>query len=375
MSVLIIGDKRSKGIDLLRYYLIKLEIPDIHQIETVEDVIEGKISKKEEEINVIIYDVQLTSDTILKVYKNLHQLSKKTDIPIVLSVNKGEINQFENIFEMGIFDFIEKPYQYIHVKGRILSAIKYRKEATLRQIQDNYSKMDLDFAITVQKKALTPSLQMDGIQYDGLYIPSDTLGGDMYSWYKINDHLSAVLLYDVMGHGLASSLVTMSIQSLIKGIITRLIDPILVITELNRHLYELFYDESEMDGFLLTAIYILIDTKTGTIHYVNASHPTGYLIGKSEETVTLSANTPILGLFPKIKVVKKTIKLAKWSRIVLYTDGISTLEENKNFDASRFYPYLKYGNTKFLRKLTEDYELNSKQYQDDITVVSITINL
>ncbi len=57
--------------------------------------------------------------------------------------------------------------------------------------------------------------------------------------------------------------------------------------------------------FLMTAIYILIDTKNGTLHYVNAAHPSGFLYGKYGETVFLPANTPILGLFPTIQINKK----------------------------------------------------------------------
>lgn len=101
----------------------------------------------------------------------------------------------------------------------------------------------------------------------------------MYCWFKINDHLTAVLLYDAMGHGIAASLVTMSIRSLLKGIITKLIDPVMVIRELNRQIYELFSDE-DMDRFLMTAIYILIDTKNGTLHYVNVKPSFWFFIWK-----------------------------------------------------------------------------------------------
>ena len=63
-----------------------------------------------------------------------------------------------------------------------------------------------------------------------------------------------------------------SIQSLLKGIITRLIDPVSVIKELNRHVFQLFHNEMEMDRYLLAAVYVLIDTKKGTIQYVNTAH-------------------------------------------------------------------------------------------------------
>lgn len=92
-----------------------------------------------------------------------------------------------------------------------------------------------------KKNALSPPLNLEYIQIDGLYVTSNTLGGDMYCWFKINEHLTAILLYDAMGHGIAASLVTMSVRSLLKGMITNLIDPVTVIRELNRQIYELFF--------------------------------------------------------------------------------------------------------------------------------------
>ena len=156
--------------------------------------------------------------------------------------------------------------------------------------------------------------------------------------------------------------------------ITRLIDPVFVINELNRHIYDLFADE-DLERFLVTAIYILIDTKNNTLHYVNASHPSGILFGKYGETVMLPANSPILGLFPTIQVNKKTIKLTGWNRIILYTDGLLTINEHQTVDVNQFHPYADYNNAHALQKFAEKNKLVENFYDDDITVVSITLTL
>lgn len=72
------------------------------------------------------------------------------------------------------------------------------------------------FVAKIPKECTISPLNLEHIQVDGLYVTSNTLGGDMYCWFKINEHLTAILLYDAMGHGIAASLVTMSIGILIK---------------------------------------------------------------------------------------------------------------------------------------------------------------
>jgi sigma-B regulation protein RsbU (phosphoserine phosphatase) len=61
--------------------------------------------------------------------------------------------------------------------------------------------------------------------------PSEQLSGDMYCYYQIDQDSYGVFILDVMGHGVSSSLVSMSIRSLLYRLITMLTDPILVINE------------------------------------------------------------------------------------------------------------------------------------------------
>lgn len=373
MSVLIIGHVSN---DVLRTkkYFNRIGIMNVHSFSTVDMVIDYISDNLKEDIDLVIFDVKLSLSNCEEICQQIDLLNNWIQVPILLSSTYEKTIIIDRVFEAGIFDFILKPFDFTQFKARVHVALKYRREAKLRMQQESSWLKDLAIAKKVQKSAFTPSLRLEHIEFDGVYVTSNTLGGDMYCWFKINDDLTAVLLYDVMGHGIAASLVTMSIRSLLRGLITRLIDPVCVIDELNRRIYELFTDE-DIDRFLVTAIYILIDTKNGTLHYVNASHPAGLLFGKYGETVSLPPNTPILGLFPTIQISKKTVQLSGWHRIILYTDGMLSLTENQEIDISYFHSYASQDNAYALQKFSQKYDLHKNNFTDDITVVSITITL
>ncbi|MEC1179752.1 SpoIIE family protein phosphatase [Metasolibacillus meyeri] len=373
MAVLIIG---SVSNDILRIqkYFKRIELMNIHSFTTVETAIQFDNLFLKEDIQLIVYDAKLNLTNCEAHCQNIESLKKWSDAPILLSTSYEKPIILDRLFEVGIFDIILKPFDFTHFKTRVHVALKYQIETKLRkQHQDKLAK-DLAIAKNVQKSALTPALTLPHIELDGLYVTSHTLGGDMYCWFELDEDLTAVILFDVMGHGVAASLITMSIRSLLKGIITRLIDPVSVMKELNSQIYELFSTD-DLDSFLVTAIYMVIDKKNRTLQYVNASHPAGVLFGKYGETVTLTANSPILGLFPAIQVKAKRVRLTGWHRIILYTDGLLTLQDDQEIDLNFFHSYASQNNSYALQKFSQQYELTDQPLEDDVTVVSITITL
>ena len=373
MSVVIIGEV-SNDLKRLQLYFKQMKMTEIHSFPSAESVIKYIPDTLKNTVELVVLDVKMTLKNCEEICQKIELLTHWIDVPILLSTTYEKAETIDRVFEAGIFDFILKPFDFMRFKSRIVVALKYYKESNMRKLQEVQMQNDLTFAKKVQKNALPTRLKSERVECDGLYFTSNSLSGDMYCWYRINDHLTAVLIYDVMGHGIAASLVTMSIRSLTKGLITRLIDPVYVIKELNRQIREMFTDH-DMDSFLVTAIYLLIDTKNKTVDYVNAAHPVGIHIGKYNHTMVLSANTSILGLFSNIKVNKKRIHLADWSRIILYTDGLLSVQKNGILDLDFFHSYASQHNTYTLEKFAEKYNLLENTYKDDIAIVSITITL
>ncbi len=80
------------------------------------------------------------------------------------------------------------------------------------------SNMDLEMASLVQRKFLPkPNRHFRGWEISVCYSPQSKVSGDFYDYYSYNDTLNGLSLFDVSGHGLSASLVTM----LSKNIISR----------------------------------------------------------------------------------------------------------------------------------------------------------
>lgn len=81
------------------------------------------------------------------------------------------------------------------------------------------------------------------------YLPSFNLAGDMYYWHKIDEDKYAIILLDMMGHGISASLVCMFISSVLRESVKQLVQPDLVIKELNRYMTLL---KNEKEGLPFT---------------------------------------------------------------------------------------------------------------------------
>lgn len=317
------------------------------------------------DLQLIIWHEKTMTDDAYEQCKQIHQLQ----VPILYFTS-----QFQPAIQPllpYVFDFFIEPYKDPYIVAKIKSAERYYENIQQLEQQARFLEKDLLVAKNVQKSALTPSLHKRSIQLDGFYVTSNVLGGDMYCWFEVSPHQTAIILYDVMGHGVASSLVTMSIRSLLRGMMTRLADPNLVVQELNRHINELYKDEY-MDSYLVTAIYLLIDTEKNTLQYVNAGHPEGYLFQRDGTVVTLHANAPILGLLPSLKFSKTELCLQEHQRIILYTDGLQ--QEDESIEPHQFIPYSAGGNAEDLQQFVAKKQLENVQQLDDISLVFITVS-
>ena len=346
-----------------------MEIDKVLHYETVTAAKLQLTEFKKAKVDAVLFDVDCTHDNREKVYGDIATLQQWIQVPIMLVTSYDTRETIEGAFFAGIFDFMLKPVDFSYFKARIHIAIKYNYESRRRKIQEYNLQQDLMIAKNVQKNALTPSLQLGGLQVDGFNRMSHTLGGDMYCWSQVSEQAVLTVLYDVMGHGVASALVSMSIRSILREIMARSSSPVRVMQELNRHVYELFEAE-QLDGFLVTAIFVFVDRASGVVEYVNAAHPTGFVFGE-DDTYALAANTPILGLMPKIDVQKQKLAIDGQARIVLYTDGLQ--QDNQSINSERFLPYLAKDNQTDLQQFVQDNQLVERPIKDDISLVFMTI--
>lgn len=256
-------------------------------------------------------------------------------------------------------------------------------DITERKIAEQKFQDDLLLAKELQKGALSKPIKESNIHIEGIYTPSYHLGGDMYIWYKIDDDRYGIILIDVMGHGIASALVSMSVRALVRRIVMKHQEPDRVLQELNQHMYSFFRDEhtSYTKKYYLTCVYVLVNIKERVIKYASAGHPPSFLIDSNGRSEELNKGTVPLGLLPDIEVEIGTHDYdLNNTKIILYTDGVI---ENKAFSTSENINYLK--EVMMCHAYLEGVELlqyamnkildrqRVSSFEDDVAMVCITI--
>jgi len=251
--------------------------------------------------------------------------------------------------------------------GELKGAVVSHTNITERKILELAHEKELELAKMLQQSVLIPPLKTEKMEVEGVYLPSRELSGDMYAWYRINENQYGIILLDIMGHGVSASLISMSIRSLLEGIIKRAVTPADVYQELNKHFQRLFGGKMKF----CTGIYLLVDTVEKTIQYVNAGSPNGLIIG--EETIeVLKEKTVPIGLKFNPMIRCGTVNYTGGERILLYTDGLA---DSLRLTLSQCEEYLKREGKKgidmlgpFIKNLLTD-----SDQMDDITAVLVRI--
>lgn len=217
--------------------------------------------------------------------------------------------------ESRVFASLDERNGKVTVNGVVL-------DITHKKMVEKNNQIDLDLAREVQKSVLSRPIYTPAFSIDARYIPSKNLGGDMYAWYRIDEHRYGILIMDVMGQGVSSALICMSTRSLLRGIIQANLSPEEVIKELNNHMNKLFREAQTSANFYYTAIYLIVDLKNSVIEYINAGHPSGLLMNENGEVTELKSSCLPIGLIPELNAEKQTINFKGPVRLLLYTDGL-----------------------------------------------------
>lgn len=253
------------------------------------------------------------------------------DLPIIFVTAMGDSNKMAEAMDAGALDYVMKPINTVELLARIRSVLRIKYEKDLRKERDQRIQYELDLAKHVQRSMLSAPLQEEDVTISAVYKPTFELAGDFYAWYPISQNRYGVILLDMMGHGISSSLVGMYIYSALKDTITGVSDPEAVMKELNDRMNQLHTLDSLLN-YYFTAIYFVLDTKKQQIEYVNAGHPAGIAIVDGEVKL-LSEGSCALGFFDEVEVTKGVISYQEEARILLYTDGLSEWLEEEHDDA------------------------------------------
>lgn len=272
-------------------------------------------------VDLILMDMMMPKMDGIEACRHIQQDEALKDIPIIIVTAVGDSNKLAEALEAGAIDYVMKPVNKVELVARIRVALRLKYEKDWHKEYEARLRSELELAKQVQTSVLSPPLQKEHLEIQAAYYPSSELAGDLYAWHRIDENRYGVVLLDMMGHGISSSLVCMFISSVMQDTITRFVSPEFVIAELNRYMNQLNRKKTSVN-YYFTAIYLLIDTKQKRVEYVNAGHPPGLLFEQGNTPILLDSGSCAVGFFDQMDIVKSSFTYDEPIRIALYTDGL-----------------------------------------------------
>ena len=146
------------------------------------------------------------------------------------------------------------------------------------------------------------------------------VGGDFHDFIRINQDQIALVVGDVVGHGVRASLLMAKIMGYLRSETANRSRPMEMVRAINRTLIDL----GEKVGHVLscTMLYAVIDAPTGTGFFVNAGHCRPFICDRERCSVLhLEPRNLMLGV-DEFQPQEACHTFMPGERLVIYTDGI-----------------------------------------------------
>lgn len=150
----------------------------------------------------------------------------------------------------------------------------------------------------------------------GCNYPCLAVGGDYFDVFPLSNNRTAFLIADVSGKGLGAALLTTMLQGALSAM-TLGTDPARVFTHVNRFLC----DHAEVGRYATMFFGILDDD--GHLEFINAGHPSPFLLRRGVAEEPFSEGSFPVGLVPEAEYATARLKLEPGDTLVLFSDGVT----------------------------------------------------
>ena len=196
---------------------------------------------------------------------------------------------------------------------------------------------DLDMARKIQRSLLPEEAPgIHGFDIAGWNKPADATGGDFYDYLGLGEGRLGIVLADVSGHGLGSSLLACECRALVRAIASMTSDLKIIITRAN----EILYGDLKAERFV-TLFLGDLDLTAAQITYVSAGHaPLLYCPQRGGTCRRMDPTTLPLGIQSSVDgTPTRPLTMGTGDILMLVTDGFDEWAnaEDEQFGTERIF--------------------------------------
>ncbi|MBA4411344.1 MAG: SpoIIE family protein phosphatase [Bacteroidota bacterium] len=162
------------------------------------------------------------------------------------------------------------------------------------------------------------------IDLSAILKPAETIGGDLYDYFFIDEYHLLIVIGDVSGKGISAS-IFMAIASTLIKTNANILSAKDIVSHVNKEL-----SERNSNQYFVTLFIGILDVRSGTLDYCNAAHNYPYILHIDGVVQTLSKSHGLpLGIYKNKTYGSSSIELKYGDVLLLYTDGvINSMDSN-----------------------------------------------
>lgn len=333
IKVLLIDDQPIIGETVKRMLATE---PDI-QLEFLSDPTQALKRAGEYQPTVILQDLVMPEVDGLTLVRFLRANPRTRDVPLIVLSSKEEPAVKAEAFARGANDYLVK----LPDKVELVARIRHHSRGYIALLERNeaFVKLNAAFAELEESRkqladevdqaakyvlSLLPEPMFDGpVRADWRFAPSTQLGGDSFGYHWLDDDHLAFYLLDVSGHGVGSSLLSVSAMNVLSLRTLPHVDfhdPAQVLAGLDAT-----FAMEKHNGKYFTVGYGVYRRSARELTYAGAGHPPAALLaGATREDASLQlleSSGPFIGLGMELPFESIQVSLPSYARLFLYSDG------------------------------------------------------
>jgi sigma-B regulation protein RsbU (phosphoserine phosphatase) len=360
-----------------------------------------------ESIHLIISDWVMPQLDGLELCRRLRANDFVHYIYIILLTSKDDKADLIEGMEAGADDFLIKPVHADELRLRIRAGERIlRLESTLeernqklremyRHLEQAYSQIrkDLEAAATMQQSLLPETaVTLCDVRFDWIFRPCAFVAGDIFNFFRLDEHHLGFYHLDVAGHGIPSALLSVTLSKVLnpdpnQGSPLKYFIPIPPHYEINdpidvmRQLNNRFQSDSSC-AIYFTMVYGVLDTRSYCLMLTQAGHPSPIHLGCQSAPTLLGTGGFPVGMLPEVDYESVKLTLNHGDRLFLYSDGVTECinEAKEAFGDERLRELLKLANHLPLHDTLSILENTLKtwkgdtEFDDDISILALEVS-
>lgn len=319
-----------------------LQLETEYRISSYQSPVAALDRLKETPVDIIVSDFMMPDMNGLEFLREARSLHP--DVPrIMLTGYADKENAIQAINEVGLFHYVEKPWDNDYLKMVIRNGLEQRSlravlKRRIRELDLTTRRADrlheeasllqdeLDQARGLLHELLPGSLPSHGpFELAVHFQPAMQIGGDFYDTLPLAGNRRAVLLADLTGHGIKAALSTALLKFAFSRFSGKDVGPTRILEGINSVLHD-----GLPSGVFAAAALVVIDIDSPRYHIANAGAPHPLLLRRSSRKIErVFAEGLLLGVagadeFPDVEVT--VVEPRPGDGLLLMTDGVTETE-------------------------------------------------